>query len=158
MRQTPALARPRRRRRAAGDRLERAGPARRRQRPQSAAPSAPPAAASTLLSISNSRTSELRVAPRAVRTANSPRRSAPRASRRFATFAQPMRSRTATAPRSNWSTGRDRFESASPSGSTVAPSMRAFRMAVFAGAKRRQCIDFRARDFESFVHRPAGRS
>ena len=53
-------------------------------------PSAPPSAASTTLSVSNWRIRRLRSPPRAMRTAISGCRTAPRARRRFAMFAQAM--------------------------------------------------------------------
>ena len=69
------------------------------------APTAPPANASTRHSVNTCRTTRPRVAPIANRTATSRRRVVPRASRRFATFAQTMSSTTTTAASSTRSAG-----------------------------------------------------
>ena len=71
-----------------------------------AAPSAPPAAASTTHSARTCCTIRVRLAPIAIRTAISRCRVVPRASSRFATLAQTMRSTAATAARSTRSAGR----------------------------------------------------
>ena len=60
-------------------------------------PSTPPHTASSRLSVSSCRTTRVRRAPRASRTAISRRRLDPRASSRFATLAQAMRSTKPTA-------------------------------------------------------------
>jgi hypothetical protein len=74
-----------------------------RRRWASNTPSAPPAAASTRLSVRNCANTRPRLAPRAARTATSRWRNVPRASSRFATFAQAIRSTKPTAPRSSHS-------------------------------------------------------
>ena len=62
-------------------------------------PVAPPSRASNKLSISTCRTIRVRVAPSAARTANSPRRCAPRASSRLVTLMLAIPRRSVTAPR-----------------------------------------------------------
>ncbi len=63
-------------------------------------PATPPSSESSRLSVSNCRTSRLRAAPSAWRTAISRDRELARASSRFATFTQPISNTSATAPSS----------------------------------------------------------
>ena len=69
------------------------------------APAAPPSIPRTRLSVSNCAISWRRLAPRAARTATSRPRACPRASSRFATFAQAMSSTSVTEPKSGHQRG-----------------------------------------------------
>ena len=70
------------------------------------APAAPPSIPRTRLSVSNCAISWRRLAPRAARTATSRPRACPRASSRFATFAQAMSSTSVTEPNRVTNVGR----------------------------------------------------
>jgi hypothetical protein len=87
----------------------------------SGSPVTAPMSASATLSVASCRTIRSRVAPRAVRSATSRARAAPRASNRFATFAQAMSSTNATAADPITSSGRTSLAISSRSGMTRAP-------------------------------------
>ena len=87
----------------------------------SAMPSAAPRHESRSASVSSCRTSRVLPAPSARRTAISRIRLAPRPSCRLATFAQTMRKRTATAPKSMRIVGRASAAMMSCSGSSRTP-------------------------------------
>ncbi len=78
-------------------------------------------AASSTLSVSNCRTIRERPAPSAARIASSPRRWAPRASRRFVTFRQAIISTNATAPAIATSEGLTALVTSCCSGCTIKP-------------------------------------
>jgi hypothetical protein len=80
-----------------------------------------PTTASTALSVNNRRTSWLRAAPSAARTARSRCRAAARASERLARLAHAINRSAATAPRIVISIGRTFPTISSLSGSTVTP-------------------------------------
>ena len=86
---------------------------------ESSTPQTVPASASNALSVRSWRTSRDRGAPSAVRTAISLLRAAPRASIRFATFAQAMSRTSRTAPRSTRSGCRAEPTKRSRSGVSV---------------------------------------
>ncbi len=79
-------------------------------------PSAPPATASTALSVSSCRAMAQRLAPSAVRSANSPSRTVARTSSRWATLAHAISSTSATAPSRTSSAGRACLTTSSCSG------------------------------------------
>ena len=84
-------------------------------------PVAPPARASSRASVVSWRTRRQREAPRLMRTAISRSRASARASRRWATLTQPMRSTSATAPMRTMRAGRTGRTKSAWSGNTLTP-------------------------------------